>query len=259
MWCRDGADSYTVNIFDGQPNWDLWVCSKCLKPSRMVFEKATSMRAPKDATALLAVFGKDNGISEITWATSRGRLITLEYAPYPMKVGMTSGAALLQNMWMLLDSKVDRLMAEPNGVADNAIEAEERQRAKYEARGIAEALAILMQPFLADADAVVREAIKRHKARKAGTEYETTGLAETLWDPQTTWDGKPRVIPSANTPAKKRSQAVPLRTKTTKKRTLSAEELKGIRDALDSGMFDKAGVADMFKMSMDDLESALSA
>lgn len=255
MWCTDGATSYTANIFEGKPNYDLWVCSKCLKPSRLVFQKVTSMRAPKDATALLAVFGRVDGVNEITWATPRGKVTTLELAPYPMKVDMNPGQELLLKTWTLLDSKVDIILSEPNGAGDNVIEAENREQAKYEARGIAEVLALYMKPFYEKADDIVREAVARHKAKVAGEERDTPGLAEAIWNPQTTWDGKPRQLPSASTPSTRAKKRTPARPKPT--RNLSPEELEGIRAALDSGMFDLAGVADMFKMTPAEVQSAL--
>lgn len=83
----------------------------------------------------------------------------------------------LKPIWEKLDKAVDELMAHrgedplPPGYVDHDL-------TRYEgtARGIAEALAILMPPFFTTGDEIVREAMVRYKKRKAGEEYETPGI-----------------------------------------------------------------------------------
>lgn len=267
MYCTCGkqGNGYTVAMLDGEPQWDLWVCANCLKPSQMVFRKLTNMYAPYGAKACLSVSGRRDGIFEIRWAMEDGtRKTTLEFHPYPRKMDMNAGDSLLRRTWELLDSKVDIILAEPEGPGDNALQAEARDRAKYEARGIAEALAIHMQPFLTSADAVVKEAVKRHKNRLAGiTDYDTPGLSEHLWDPMRNWDGsertkiaKPRSKPAA-APKKTAPPKPKVDAKSTK--TLSPEEADGIKEAVGSGMFGKEEVASMFGVSLETLEQALAS
>lgn len=259
MYCTCGksGDGFEVAKLDGAPQWDLWVCARCHKPSQMVFRKLTNMYAPHGALALLSSVGRRDGISEIRWAMGTNeRKTTLEFHPYPRKVDMEAGESLLRKTWELLDKKVDVILAEPKGPGDNAIEADNRERARNEARGVAETLAILMQPFLTSADDVVKHAVKRHKARAAGTTHETPGLAEHLWDPNTNWDGTPRVPVAALKTRPKASVASKPPAKGGK--SLTPEEAAGIKDAVESGMFSIEDVASMFKVSIATVESALS-
>lgn len=72
----------------------------------------------------------------------------------------------LTPIWLMLDSKVDAIK---NPAVDSIDE-------KAAARGIAEALAVLMPPFFTTGDEIVREAMVRWERRQAGQEYETPGL-----------------------------------------------------------------------------------
>lgn len=265
MYCTCGKqkDGYTVALLDGEPQWGCWVCANCHKLSQTVFRKLTNMYAPFGAKACLSVYGRANGISEIRWAMEDGtRKTTIEFHPYPRKVDMNAGESLLRRTWELLDSKVDIILAEPNGPGDNALEAAARERARYEARGIAETLAIHMKPFFESADDIVKEAVKRHKARKAGAAHETPGLAEHLWDPNTNWDGTPRVKvaePKSRTrPVAAPKKAAP-KVDNTSTKQLTPEEADGIREAVASGMFSKEDVASMFKVSLATVEQALAS
>lgn len=206
------------------------------------------MYTPNNADALLHVHGRTDGIHEITWALKdKTKVITLTYHPYPMKVfpeGIVSpsGRHLLLETWNHLDSKVDIIMSPQVGPGDNEVEAKERERAKYEARGIAEILQKFMSPFYNEADDIVREAVARYKARQSGTEHETKGLAEKYWDHNTRWDGTPYS-----------QDAKPISTK----KALDKETIKGIKNALAAGLFDEAGVADLYKITIEQVRSVL--
>lgn len=262
MYCtcgKQGSAGYTVAMLDGEPQWDFWVCSNCRLPASMVFRKLTNMYAPYGAKACLSACGRTDGITELRWAMEDGtRKTTIEFHPYPRKVDMNAGESLLRKTWELLDSKVHVILREPNGPGDNAIEAADRERARIEARGVAEVLAIHMKPFLTDTDDVVKEAVKRYKAKQAGERHETPGLSEHLWDPNTNWDGSPRVKVASpkSRPAAKPATRPKVDSASTK--TLSSEEAEGIKSAVESGMFTKEDVAGMFKVSLATVEAAIA-
>lgn len=170
---------------------------------------------------------------------------------------MTETEPMIFKTWELLMSKVKVILAEPAGPSDNALEAEARERARYEARGIAEVLAILMKPFMESPDHVVKCAVRAYK----DPSFEPPGLGLHLWDPMMNPDGTPRTsvaAPKQRTPATPKpavkSKPKPDNSST---KTLSAEEAEGIREAVSSGMFSKEEVAIMFKVSIPTVEAAL--
>jgi hypothetical protein len=240
MYCTCGkTNSYTVNMVDGKANWDWWVCSTCLLPSFLVFKGLTNMRVPYGAVFCASVYGKRNGQNIITWKMEDGsKKQTVEFHSYPRKVNMDAGESLLFRTWELLDSKVDIIMAPPPG-DDAAVIA-----ARCQARGICETLAILMQPFITDADDAVRHAIKRWHARKNGTYHEVPGLSEHIWDPTKNWDGSDRVLAGAKPQAKVRRLG----------KQLSPEEKVSVKSALEAGMFTPQQLADTFKVSLQQIE-----
>lgn len=77
----------------------------------------------------------------------------------------------LKPIWQMLDAEVDIIQM------NNA----QSQSARFRARGLAEALAILMPPFFTTGDEIVKEAIVRWEHRQAGTEYETPGIGRFKW------------------------------------------------------------------------------
>lgn len=233
---------------------DLWVCAECDKPTSMVFRKLTNMRVPYKTSAILSAEGKSDGRYILRFALEDGSISErVEFNTYPRKVDMNAGESLLLRTWELLDSKVEVIMAPQQGPGDNELEAAARERAKYEARGIAETLAILMQPFLTEADEVVRHAVKRHKAKQAGEVYDTPGLSEHLWDPNTNWDGSPR------TPvATKKPGAVTTRKRLGSKpvpKQLSDAEKESIKGALAAGMFTPEQLAATFNVPVETVQS----
>lgn len=85
------------------------------------------------------------------------------------KVSWSVTKTLVQQMWDLLDDVTNELM--------DADDTKEKDFYKSRARGIAECIAIFMKPFFETADDIVREAVRRRKARVDGdTEYETPGI-----------------------------------------------------------------------------------
>jgi hypothetical protein len=212
------------------------------------------VRGPENARAILHAVKKKNGQSVLTWATLDGPVDTIEYITYPRKVRMSDEEPLVYKAWILLMSKVDVILRPPDGPGDNILQQQAREIAQHQARGIAEVLAILMDPFLGEPDAVVRAAVKKYKEPT----YEVPGLGTFLWDPLFNADGSPRnPMPLKKAVAK----AVPLKTKpkvdnkSTKK--LTAEEALGIREAVGSGMFTEEDVASMFKVSIATVKEAV--
>lgn len=87
----------------------------------------------------------------------------------------------LAPIWKKLDEAVDELMEYLNhdlsslrhpGVANDSGVISRQERA----RGLADALSVLMPPFFSTGDEIVREAMVRYQKRKAGEEYETPGI-----------------------------------------------------------------------------------
>lgn len=84
----------------------------------------------------------------------------------------------LQPIWAKLDAEVNiikRTVEFDPSVTDDDIR-QLMQDARLRARGLAEALALLMPPFFSTGDEIVREAIVRWEKRQAGEKYETPGL-----------------------------------------------------------------------------------
>jgi hypothetical protein len=225
---------------------EVWICGTCGNLSHAIQDPVAVVRGPSDSNALLhAVIGQD-GSSITTWSTPRGKIETIEHITYPRKVTVEHIEPRVFTIWNLLMGKVEVILAEPKGAGDNALEAEVREQARKEARGLAEALHILMKPFMASTDAVVKAAVKKHK----DPTFEVPGLGTHLWDPLKNADGSWRTPISA---PKSKPRAVPK----SSKNKLDPDAVAGIKEALSSGMFDKPTVAEMFKVSMETLEEAL--
>lgn len=207
------------------------------------------MRGPLNATALLHADGRKTGIHELVWSTPDGHVTTIEYHPYPRTIHMSDPEPKLFALWDLLQSKVTIIIgpAEP-GLTDDEVRAA-KQKARNEGRGIAEALAILMSPFLEDADAVVKAAVAFHKDNT----YQVPGLGAHLWNPLYNPDGSWRT-PLATEPVKRTRTAIKAPPKP--KSNLSPADIEFIKAS--SAMFSKEDLAGMFKVSVSEVEAVLS-
>lgn len=78
----------------------------------------------------------------------------------------------LAPIWNLLDEEVKTIQGDVDF---------DREEARIRARAYARVLALLMQPFFTEPDAIVREAIRRHSERKKGEEPETPGIGRLRW------------------------------------------------------------------------------
>lgn len=77
---------------------------------------------------------------------------------------------LTAQLWDLLDDATERFM----GIPKDERTTPEALKAAGEARGLSNALAVMVQPYLEDGTAVAKVAIKRMKARQAGEEMPPT-------------------------------------------------------------------------------------
>lgn len=257
-YCRCRKFSFETAHKESAPaDWQaelVWVCGECGKISHAIQEVVVQVRGPAGVKSLQHAKLLANGQSLLTWATPNGSVDTIEYITYPRKVSVTDNQPLIYKAWILLMTKVDIILAPPEGPGDNELQAQARDIAKHQARGIAEVLALLMAPFMDDADMVVKAATKKYK----DFTYEVPGLGEHLWDPTKNPDGTPRTPMPTMKEAQKRAAARPkVDNKSTKK--LSAEEALGIRNAVGSGMFTEEDIAAMFKVSVATVKEAVSA
>ena len=132
------------------------------------------MRAPKNAVSIRSMIGRATGVNEVTFKLRDGSKATcLYYKPYPKKVDMTGPRDLLVDMWEQFDRTID------------AVKAGDHQEEWHKARGSAQAqfIQMIMSAFYPDSNAVTREGLARWKARQEGTDHETPGLAEDIWNP----------------------------------------------------------------------------
>jgi hypothetical protein len=233
VWCR--CKKAPIG-FTNKDTGDLWVCSRCGKPTRQVFEGLTAMLGPNDATCLLSVSGKSNGIFEIRWATKSGVKITLEYHPYPRKVDMHNGRELLLHQWQMLDSAVNNI--------HTTKDPDDLMYQKARARTLCEVIHSFMPQFYESADHVAREALSRFSCRAEGVEHETPGLGEKYWDPNTRADGTPYSQPQKPKP-RSTGNLVP------------ATALVSVKKGIEGGMFTVDQIATMYSMTAPEVKEQL--
>lgn len=220
------------------------------------------VRGPVNSV-LLHADGKANGQSILTWQRGGKKIKTVEFKSYPRRFFVQPEPLIFQ-CWRILMAKVDVIKAPVEGAGDNAIQANDREIARHQARGVAETLGVLMQPFCnppegstrSPADMIVSYAIKKHD----DPDFEVPGLGEHLWDPTKNPDGSLRVPISDKVAATRTAPKAPVKPKVDNKSTkkLSPEEAAGVKEAVGSGMFSKEDVAAMFKVSMAEVEAAIS-
>lgn len=84
-------------------------------------------------------------------------------------------------IWKMLDDQVDIVKGGGNPDRTDDQIRSDMQQARYTARGLSEALAVLMVPFFTTANEIVKESIVRWEKRQAGEDYETPGLGRLKW------------------------------------------------------------------------------
>lgn len=247
MYCQCGKQAsagYTAMPEEGGGfNYHFWVCANCHKPSFLVFEKVTYMHVPKRATAILSVVGTGDGRNMLTWATavSGERIKTMTFNPYPRKVDMVDqGRDVCLELWRSLDAKIDTIRGpEPT----------DTELHKEAALTYAKVIALVMSPFYADQQAVLAESMNRWKARQEGRDHESPGLAESIWDPATRFDGTPY---SKEAEAKARTRGAKPKVK------LDDQKINFIKHCLENGTMTPEVLAGMFDVSVDDIKAVVS-
>ena len=254
MYCRCGKQ-YTVGYTAARQidatdpydfNYDFWVCANCHKPSLLVLKGLTHMLIPKRATGLLGIHGLEDGTSILTWSTevSGERIKTMTYEPYLRKVDMTDhGRGHLVEFWKELDECIDSIRSDAQP-SDIVVED------KVRATTYAQVLAQLMQPFYADHNAVLAESMNRWKARQDGRDHETPGLAESIWDPSTRFDGTPY---SRENEQKVRAGG----TVKSRVKPLDDQKVAFVNHCLQAGSMDAEQLAAMFSCSVDDIKAVV--
>lgn len=190
--------------------------------------------APRGAVALLSVYGRRDGVTEIRWALPGGeKKVTNQ---------VTAGPTLLQRTWDMLDEVMVAIMEPPGDP--------EKHDAQIRARAIADVLAMFMVPHFKTRDEISAEAVRRYQAKQNGdTEYETPGLGSRRYEAP---PGSPirGSIESRETkaPAKKRSafKAGP---------KLDPAQVEFCKKALGDGTLDAATLAGMFKVPVSVIEA----
>lgn len=149
------------------------------------------------------------------------------------KVAWSVTKTLVEKLWDMMDADMDQ-------IASGGPMAEYH---KNHARGLADATALFMRPFFETADDIVREVVKRKKARDAGEEYETPGLGArryevALMDPAERYASGPSGAPtgrtagSGTTAARRAARAASGPRRASKPAvTLSEQEQNAIREA----------------------------
>lgn len=212
----------------------LWVHSPCGKPARMVFEKVTFNRQPRNATEFLSYHARKDGMHELTFATVTGEkkviLVAVPYDRRPHTMGINPNDILL-NTWTHLDGAI-KSIKETNNAMDMSYQ-------KARARALCDVLSLMMPPFFNTADEVGHEALRRYDNRD-NPEYETPGLgAQSLaqFDPMLK-NEKP--LPSPRT-----GNSIP------------TEAMINVRRGLDTKMFTLAHIAAMYEMSQQEVKEQL--
>ena len=254
--CRH-KDMTTLEIKPAPEDWQAlraYYCTMCKHVSHAYSEKNVNSRSPREKASPLSAHGKANGQWIKRWSTADGIIETVEFVTYPRKVPVEQEEPLIFATWTHLQTKVAAILREPNGPGDNSIEAEERNRAKYEARGIAEVLAILMAPFMGTADDVVRHAVKFYKDNT----HEVPGLAAHLWNPLKNYDGSDVISfsPKSKPVARPKAKAAPKPKNTNE---LAPEAIPKIKGGLAAGVMDEQGFADLFNVSLETLRQAIQS
>lgn len=219
----------------GTFNYDFWVCANCLRPSQRVFIELTNRYAPRAAVSIVSAVGHGDGRSTITWATSKPgeRIQTMTFRAYPRRTDMTDqGRDVCIELWKRLDSAIDTIRSgTPTPEQDKA-----------RASALAEVIALVMEPFYWDPQAVLKESMTRWTARQEGREHESPGLAETLWKPASP------DAPARNGGAKPKPVV-----------KLDGQKITFIKHCLNNNIQTAETLAGMFDCTIDDIKAAMDS
>lgn len=184
--------------------------------------------------ALLLVHLRLDGVSEKTYRMPDGTKQTILDVKVPED---KSRMTLISQMWDEMD-RVTEPLAQGQG----------SEYDKGYARGVAAMLALFMVPHFTTPDEIVREAVKRYKAKAANEEYETPGLGSRNMEPPPGSASK-YVQPGAAKPAAAKAP------KTTAIK-LSQDDINGIKAA--GAMFSPEQLSGVYKVPVDTIRSILA-
>lgn len=234
MWCTcSKINGYVARPVDNE----LWVHSGCGRPSRPVFEGMTHYRIPRGATFLNSVYGRGDGVNELTFAHPEGKRVILSVIPFhrrPFKMGKNATDILL-NTWKLADREYARMQEQQLGNAGQALLIE---RSKVYV--LAEVLATMMPPFFTTIREVGEEIARRYENRD-NPDYETPGLGDNAL---AQFESQP-VSHGVMTPSTRSSAPM----------ALSPEVAENIKKGLASGLFTAAQLASSYKVPVAVVES----
>lgn len=137
----------------------------------------------------------------------------------PTRFGLMMPRTLLEQSWEMLDELVDKIF-------DGDLPADEKRDLQNQAKGVAQVLAIFMQPHFEFPHEISLEARKRWQARKAGEPYETAGLGSRRTEPPP-GDNKYQPI--------QQSQKVQRQSRSKPEPALTQANIDGIKNALAAG------------------------
>ena len=244
--CRKAPEGFkAAPSLDGDGvNYNFWVCSRCGKPTRMVWEKMTMKHVLASALTVLSQDGGAGGRTTLTWAMPDGtKRQTMVFKAYPRKVDMDQGRNVCVELWQMLDKKIDEIRAHPTSPV---VEYE-----KAQANMLAEVIQLVMSPFYSDSIAVLQESMRRWEAREEDREHESPGLAEAVWDPATRFDGTPY---SADSEAKVRNVGA----SSNKSVVFDDQKVAFIKHCMETGAQSPEVLASMFSCTVDDIKAVMS-
>jgi hypothetical protein len=214
---KDNGDGVYYNL-TGQGN-SLQVHSPCRLPSKMYFRTLTGMRAPKNAETWVRLFGRKDGVNELTWVLNdKTKVVTFTVAGYP---------DLLLGLWEKIDTEVKAIKESIVGMPT--------EYNQWRARAFGEVIGEIMNMTATE---VATEALQRYEHRD-DPEYETPGLATEAYEPV-----QPRHSPFGKQPKKSGNRIDEPAVATTKR-------------AIESGMFTVKQIAESYKMTVDEVKEQL--
>lgn len=155
---------------------------------------------------------------------------------------------LVQQMWEKLDVEYESLVMSGD------------ESWKHKARSTAECIAIFMPPHFRTADEVVKEAVKRFKAKEAGEDYETPGLGTRRYETPEEWHATRGGFTTNSDIAKANPPSASKRPSTRVKPVATSENVpddtkRAIKMGLESGMFSEADLARAYGLSIEVVHS----
>lgn len=169
IYCTCRSRDYEYQWYEGSgPSSnggnELQVHPTCSKPHREYTRKLTGMLAPHGAVALIGVFGRRDGINEITFALQSGEKEMVEV--------LSTQPTAVHEMWEMLDDAMDHI-----------IDTQERDALplwKARARTLAQCISLCMPKHYPTPDDVAREAMLRYESGdpEGRVTRQTPGLAD---------------------------------------------------------------------------------